>query len=426
MQTKLGHTGGRTSRTMVARRVAMVAVASLALAACGSSKGADIGAAKSDNTDLSSVTPAQLQATVTKAFQADIKVEDLPAEAQDAFKRASLKLTSAQLDKAFECWKATSCKVGNGSVTLGIADAFGDNQWRKFSKMELILQALTYPKIGKIISTNASGDLAKFQSNVRSLGAQGAKAIVTYDDFGAAAIPAFKAVEAQGAKVSSYVGAVPGAGVDAVTSQVRADACAVGKDMANAVTKELKSSGQIALLNGTPGNPMGVQWNKCLKDALASDSTAPKVGTSLDTSWTPAGTFKAASGLVSSGQDYSAVLADYADPLPQVVEAYEKAGKATPNLVTWTSNNGLFKAWEKRQGTDKAFDLYFTNGLNWQARLSVTAVMDALDGKKVPAALVMPQPFVKAVKGVYQSDRPDDYPGPSVLVPDALVERMLQ
>jgi hypothetical protein len=98
----------------------------------------------------------------------------------------------------------------------------------------------------------------------------------------------------------------------------------------------------------------------------------------------------------------------------------------TPALVTWTSNNGLFKEWEQRQGTPKAFELYFTNGLNWQARVSVTAVMDLLDGKTVENQLVVPQPFVKATKGIYESDRPDDYPGPSVLVPDSLVDRMLQ
>jgi hypothetical protein len=33
---------------------------------------------------------------------------------------------------------------------------------------------------------------------------------------------------------------------------------------------------------------------------------------------------------------------------------------------------------------------------------------------------------VKATKGIYEKDRPDDYPGPSVLVPDSLIDRMLQ
>ncbi len=409
----------------VALAAACVATA-CALAACGSSQppssgGSGPSAGASATVDVSD---ADVQKTVDKAFLADISLGSLPATVQETFRRATLTLSTDKLDKAYECWNGASCTIpGGGNVTLGIADGFGQNQWRKFSKMEIILQALTYPQVGKIISTDAQGDLAAMQSNIRSLAAQGAKAIVTYDDFGAAAVPAFQAAAAQGAKISSYVGPVPGAPQTAVQTQVHGDTCAAGKDMATVATDDLKLTGDVAIFNGTPGNPQGQSWNKCFTDQLAGKLT---VGTKLDTSWTPAGTFQAASALVSSGKTYTGIFYDYADPMPQIVQAYEKAGKVTPALVTWTSNNGLFKDWETRQGTPKAFELYFTNGLNWQARVSVTAVMDLLDGKTVPNELVVPQPFVKATKGIYDSARPDDYPGPSVLVPDSLIDRMLQ
>lgn len=414
--------GGRALRGTVA------AAAVCALAACGSSgsggSGGQGGSGSGGSTAAVDVDPAAVQKTVTKAFQADIDLGSLPGTVQEAFRRATVQLDSGKLDKAFECWKGASCQVGDGKVTLGIADGFGQNQWRKFSKMEIILQALTYPQVGKILSTDAQGDLGQMQANIRSLAAQGAKAIVTYDDFGPAAVPAFQAAAQQGAKVSSYVGPIPDAPATAVQNQVHGDTCDTGRQMAKVATEDLKLTGQVAIFNGTPGNPQGQAWNKCFEEGLSGGSIS--VGTKLDTSWTPAGTYQAASALVSSGKDYSGIFYDYADPMPQVVQAYEKAGKVTPALVTWTSNNGLFKEWEKRQGTDKAFELYFTNGLNWQARVSVTAVMDLLDGKQVDNQLVVPQPFVKAEKGIYDPDRPDDYPGPSVLVPDALVDRMLQ
>jgi ABC-type sugar transport system substrate-binding protein len=402
-------------------------VAAMTLAACSSSSsppssggGTSSGAAATDV----NVSDADAQKTVNKAFQADVPLASLPATVQEALKRATLTLPADKLNTAYDCWNTASCTVpGGGNITLGIADGFGQNQWRKFSKMELILQALTYPQVGKIISTDAQGDLAAMQSNIRSLAAQGAKAIVTYDDFGAAATPAFQAAAAQGAKISSYVGPVPDAPATAVAAQVHGDTCQAGKDMAKVATDDLKLTGEVAILNGTPGNPQGQSWNKCFADDVAGKLT---IGTKQDTSWTPAGTFTAASALVSSGKTYSGIFYDYADPMPQVIQAYEKANKVTPALVTWTSNNGLFKEWEQRQGTPKAFDLYFTNGLNWQARVSVTAVMDLLAGKAVDNQLVVPQPFVKAVKGVYESTRPDDYPGPSVLVPDSLIDRMLQ
>jgi ABC-type sugar transport system substrate-binding protein len=428
MRINMPQTGGRGRRSKAVALTAVVAVL-LVITACGSSDkpgsssaGTGSGSSKTEE-NIPAVDAPEVQKAVTQAFADDTKVADLPETIQLAFRHAAVTLTDEQLDTAFKCWQGTTCDIGDGDVTLGLADGFGQNSWRKFSKMEMILQALTYPQIGKIILTDAQGDLAKYQSNVRSLAAQGAKAIVAYDDFGAAALPAFKAAQDQGAFISAYVGGVPDAPVASLANQVHSDICQAGESMAGTVLDDLKVKGDVAILNGTPGNPQGATWNKCFEDKIKGSDV--KVGTKLDTSWTPAGTFKAASALVSSGKDYSAILYDYADPMPQVVQAYETAGKTTPPLITWTSNNGLFKDWEKRLGTDKEFPLYYTNGLNWEARASLTAVMSLLAGDEVPAELVVPQPFVKAEKGVYQADRPDDYPGPSVLVPDSLVTKML-
>lgn len=403
---------------------ALVLSLSLGLSACSSdsSSGDDKGTS-GDKVSLPKITDPAVQAVANQALGSDGPVADMDPAIQLAFRHAALDLTDDQLATAYKCWKATTCDIGSGDVTLGIADGFGQNTWRKFTKMEIILQALTYPEIGRIISTDAAGDLNKYLQNVRSLGAQGAKAIVGYNDFGDAALPAFTAVQKQGAFVSTYVGGVPGAKPDQVANQVHFDECQAGDSMADIAVDDFKIDGQIALLNGTPGNPQGAAWNKCLGDKIKGTSVA--IGTKLDTDWTPAGTYKAAAALVSSGKDYAGIFNDYADPLPQVVSAYEKAGKKTPDLITITSNNGLFKAWNERQGTDKAFDLYYTSGLNWMARASLTAVMTRLDGGKVTPNISVPIPFVKAAKGVYASDRPTDYPGPTLLVPDSLVKQIL-
>lgn len=404
--------------------VSLTALA-LTLTACGSDGGdSDGGGGGSEaSVDLDSIDQATVDDTVARAFLTeDVAFDDLDPTVQEAFQRASMELTDEQLDKAFECWSETTCEIGDGEVTVGIAEAFGQNQWRRISKMEAILQALTYPEVGQIISTDAQGDLATFQSNVRSLAAQGAKAIVSYNDFGAAALPAFQAAQAQGAKISTYVGPVPDAPEDSLASQVHGDVCAVGEEMATVANEDLQLSGEVAILNGTPGNPQGATWNKCFEDALNPGTT---VGTKLDTDWTLAGAFEAASALVSSGTTYSGIFYDYADPIPQVVEAYDSAGVTVPPIVTWTANNGMAKVWEEKQGTDGAFPVYFTNGLNWQSRVSVTSVMGLLAGDEVAADIIVPQPFVEAEEGLYEPDRPDDYPGPSVLIPDDLLTRML-
>lgn len=432
---------GSLRRSGTAAVAALSAILLMASAACssnssnnspstdGASTGAGAGSTGvspggSTGSSAGSVDSAAVQKTLDTIFGAGaVKYADLDPVLKETFEHASTTLTADQLSKALACWKGTSCTIGSGNVTLGIAEANDVNLWRKVAKMEVILQAVTYPNIGKIIYTDAQGDLSKYQANVRSLVAQGAKAIVAYDDFGAAALPAFQQAQAQGAFISSYVGGVPGAEPDQLANQVHADICAVGKQMATVAKDDLKLSGAVAILNGTPGNPQGQTWNKCFEEALAGSGIT--VGTKLDTDWSNAGAFKAASALVSSGKTYSGIFYDYADPVPQIVQAYTKAGQKVPPIVTWTSNNGAAKVWEQAQGTDNGWDFYYTNALTWEGRASVTAVMDKLAGKDVPENTIVPQPFIKATKGLYESDRPDDYPGPSALIPGSLMTQML-
>ncbi|MDT4944482.1 MAG: ribose transport system substrate-binding protein [Pseudonocardiales bacterium] len=431
-------------RTQARRRwrtgvVIGVAAAALLASACSSSKTGSGGGqspaggsssapgdASSSAGGTSSGDDAAAQKLVEQAFQTNVQLSSLPATVQDAFRAAAKPQTQAQLDTAFKCWQGTECSTGTGGkTTLGIADGFGDNTWRKISKMEVILQALQYPDIGKIIYTNAHGDLSQMQANVRSLTAQGVKAIVTYDDFGTALVPGFAAAQRAGAKVSSFVGGIPGAPTSAVANQVSVDNCAAGKSMADDAIEAVGGNGEVAFFNGTPGNPQGAAWNKCAKDEFKAKGGGVTVSYTADTSWTPAGAFKAASALVSSGKSVKAILYDYADPLPQVVKAFNQAGKPSPALITFTSNNELNGVWEKAQGTPNAFDLYYTSGLNYESRVSVTAVMQLLDGKSVPGQLTVPMPFVKAAKGVYAASFPGTYPGPSVLVPESLLSKML-
>ncbi len=401
----------------------------LGITACGSDDTTGSGGGGGDNAsgdsivDLSTITDDQAQEMTDRAFgTTDVSLDSLDSTVQEALRRASIELDAAQQDKAFECWQNTTCTIGDGDITLGIADGFGGNLWRKTAKMEIILQALTYPSIGKIIFTDANADLPTFLSNVRSLSSQGATAIVSYNDFGAAALPAFKAAQAAGAKISTYVGPTPDAPADSLSNQITGDVCSMGEEMGKVATDDLGLTGDLAILNGTPGNPQGAAWNKCLIDTLPAGT---QVAQSVDTDWTLAGAFDAGSALVSSGKDFGAVFYDYADPIPQVVEAYSKGGKQIPAIVTWTSNNGMAKVWEERLGTPDEFALFHTNALTWESRASVTAVMSELAGNTVEPVVIVPRPFVQAEKGYYLSDRPDDYPGPSALIPDELMTRML-
>lgn len=441
-----------SGRSTIVLRIAFVSVLALSAAACGSDSSGDSTATtpgavattpSAGTTPSAATTPtavttpgattagdgavddAALTALITKVFQKEMDRADIDPLIIKALGRATTDLSAAQQDTAYECWKGTDCTVpGGGDKVLAIVDAFGGNTWRRISKMETILQALTYPEIGRIISSDANFDLPTYQSQVRGAVAQGANLLVGYNDFGDAMAPTFKDAQAAGAFVSIYVGPVPSAGADAIVTQIVTDTCGAGKSMADAAIQLTGGTGDIAFFNGTPGNPQGAAWNKCALDELAAKGPGVKQTFIADTSWTPAGAAEAASAQIATGKPVKAILYDYADPLPGVVDTFKQAGQKSPALITWTINNDLFNVWEKAQGTADAFDLYYTSGLNWVARASVTAVMDAAAGSPDAAVVNYPLPFVPAKKGLYDPSKPGDFPA-TAIVPDDLLKRML-
>ena len=142
-------------------------------------------------------------------------------------------------------------------MVLAIADAFGGNTWRRISKMELILQALTYPEIGRIISSDANFDLPTYQSQVRGAVAQGANLIVGYNDFGDAMAPTFKDAQDAGAFVTVYVGPVPSAGADSMVTQVVTDTCGAGTAHGGRGDRADRRRGQGRLLQRHARQPAG-------------------------------------------------------------------------------------------------------------------------------------------------------------------------
>ncbi len=95
------------------------------------------------------------------------------------------------IDKAIECWSQPQCDTGTGGdIVMGYADGGGNqvNVWRSVSHMEAVLQALTYPEIGTIISTaaNFSQDPADHINGIQFLIDAQVDFIVGYPDFGVA------------------------------------------------------------------------------------------------------------------------------------------------------------------------------------------------------------------------------------------------
>ena len=279
-------------------------------------------------------------ATVVKAI---VSIKALPKDAAGknivlaAMARAEKKV---DINLAFKCWKDNGCDTGTGGdITVGMADGFCGNVWRKVTQMELILQALAYEQVGKIIYTCANLDTQKAISDFRSLISQGADVIVGYADAGNALIPAVREATKRKIPFSTYVGGVIGTPGKDYTSVIQQDLCDLGKQFAGIVNKVVKN-GKLAFLGGTPGNTLTPRWQNCEEKALAPGIEL--IG-KADTSWTREGALKATSAFIAKHPDLKAMSFEYADAFVGALRAYEAAGKPANIIYTGSTDENSIR-----------------------------------------------------------------------------------
>lgn len=307
--------------------------------------------------------------------------EGVPQIALAAFYRAGLPVDQARQDLAVKCYKDKICDTGTGGkITVALADGFGENFWRQMTHMEFVLQALTYPEIGKIIYVTAGGDTQKSISDFKSLVAQHVNVIVFFPDAGEALLPAVRDATAQGiVTISHSYGKIGEPGKDYPTF-VAEDVCKLGQLFAETLNKEV-GSGKVAFLGGTPGNPLSAYWQSCEEPALSKDLTL--VGRA-DTSWTQQGTLEAVSGLISSNPDIKGYSYEAADSFLGGVRAYQAANLPLDIVLTLrTDEVDMFCEWKKINNPN--FKIFFGSGGNYQSRIALTAAMMKLKGSDLPA-----------------------------------------
>lgn len=307
--------------------------------------------------------------------------EGVPQIAQAAIYRAGLPVDQARMDLAVKCWKDKICETGTGGpVTVALADGFGENFWRQMTHMEFILQALTYPEIGKIIYVTALGDTQRSISDFRSLIAQDVDIIIGFPDAGDALLPAVREATERGITyITHSYGRIGEPGTDYPTF-VAEDVCLLGQLFAETLNREV-GSGKVAFLGGTPGNALSAYWQSCEEPQLSPDLTL--VGRA-DTSWTREGTLEAVSGFISSNPDIKGYSYEAADSFMGGVRAYESAGLPLDIVVTLrTDEMSLFCEWKKINNPN--FKVFYASGGNYQSRIALTAAMMGRKGYELPA-----------------------------------------
>lgn len=335
-----------------------------------------------------------------------------------AFGRSTKKVNYAL---ALKCWKQNGCSTGTGGkLTVAYVEGFGENIYRQMSKMEFILQALTYPQIGKIIYRSAHSDLNQALADFKSMIAQHVSAIVTYPDFGDAMIPVFKQATQAGIPVSTYAwGYVSGPGTN-YTTVVGEDTCKLGKAFA-AVMNKYVGSGDIAFLGGFPGNPLSLGWQKCEQPALNSSIN---VVANEPTNWDPSKVQSVVAGILAKHPNIKGW--SYEDALFMAqggYAAYKAAGLPYNAVLTLRTDETALGCLADKLKNPNLKIFYYTAG-NSQIRVALTADMMKLAGAKIPPEIVFP------IQLQQQSQRDmciKGYPpaaSPTSLIPLSLLKKM--
>jgi ABC-type sugar transport system substrate-binding protein len=322
---------------------------------------------------------------------------------------------------ALKCWKNNGCKTGTGGkLTVAYVEGFGENVFRQMSKMEFILQALTYPQIGKIIYRSAHSDLNQAIADFKSVIAQKVNAIVTYPDFGDAMIPVFQQATKAGIPVSTYAwGYVTGPGKN-YTTVVGENTCKLGKAFAKVMNKQV-GSGDIAFMGGFPGNPLSASWQNCEQNAL---NKSIHVVANDPTNWDPSKVQGIVAGILAKYPNLKGLsYEDSAFMAQGGYAAYKAAGIPYQGVFTYRTDEAQLGCLAKKLKNPKLKIYYYTSG-NPQIRVALTADMMKLKHAKIPPTIVFP------IKLQQQSKRSmciKGYPqqaSTSSLIPLKLLHRM--
>jgi len=346
--------------------------------------------------------------------------------------RANQDLDQATVDKALECWNAPECDTGTGGeLVMGFADGGGHlNVWRGVTHMEAILQALSYPEIGKIISTEAlwDPDPAVAANDIRFLIQSDVDFITGYPDAGVAIGDAIKEATEAGIPYipwsAGWVG-LPGQdgalvpGEDYLTV-VGEDLCGLGESMA-AVLNDNVSDGKIGVLGGTPGNALSLGWQQCL---LPATSSLELVGDPADTFWVNDVALQVVLGWLSTDPDIKGYAYEYSDGMYTALQAYDQLGIPVENLTLAmrTDEQTLFCDWVDRN--EPTYNIWYSAGGNFQSRVAVTAAMMSLKGADIPSQIDVPHVMRQVTADDCDPNRATPAVSGTSLVPDEVLSAM--
>ncbi|HLF61916.1 MAG TPA: hypothetical protein VI980_12145 [Acidimicrobiia bacterium] len=437
---------GDTTTTAAGEPTTTAAAAPSTTAAAGPSTTAATG--ENPLADYGEDPTAADPALVTKAL-GDVEPSDEASWnivlASVARANRDLAVAGIDVDKAIECWSEPECDTGSGGdVIMGYADGGGNevNVWRSVSHMEAVLQALTYPEIGTIVSTAANFGGPTFdptiaENDVLFLIDRGVDFIVGYPDIGIGLAEEVLAAEEAGIPYipfsAGWVG-LPDQGGALVPGQdyltvVGEDLCELGNSFAG-ILNENVGGGEVGMLGGTTGNALTLGWQRCAVPALADGGSQlvnppPDENTTTgDTSWVNAFALDQVRGLLTTNPEIAGWTYEYSDGLYTALQAYDELGIPVQNLsvALRTDEQTLFCDWVDR--AEPTYNIWYSAGGNFQSRIGVTVAMMNIAGATIPAEVVVPHVMRQVTELDCNPNRVNPVVSGTSLVPDEVLALM--
>lgn len=323
---------------------------------------------------------------------------------------------------------ASTAFCGKKPITLGIEDGFGINAWSQESMAAVRSEAAKCPNVKTIVEIGG-GQLPTAISQVNSMVAQGANAIVVIPDFGQAELPAIQSATSAGVKVVPW-GADPGGtpGSSYVT-YVDWNSGYAGTLWANWMVKALGGKGNVVMTGGPAGNPVTTAQ---LQAVVAVFKKYPGIhlltgdSTWAVTNWDPSQAQQVAASLLAKYPTINGVISDYGTDALAETRAFAAAGRPLVPIATLEANGLGCLYQQDSKSSGNAFQLATISSRNWLGRIAARKAIAAAEGVPDNEPSTFDLPLIENSVGgqapVCDSAEPTDYYNSNKLTAAQLAE----
>lgn len=269
---------------------------------------------------------------------------------------------------------------GTEEITLAIQDGYGVNAWSQASMAAVRSEAAKCPNVTQIGSIG-EGDLQKSISQINSMVAQGADALVVIPNWGEAQLPVMRTATNGGVAVVPWAADPAGQdGTDYLSyvDWVSADA---GTVWAEWMVEALDGEGNVVMLGGPAGNPVTAAQLESIVTVFAQHPGMELLTGDDDwavTNWDPSQAQQAMGALLARHPDIDGVISDYGTDALAGARAFQAADRPLVPIATLEAN-GLACLYEDA-GDTPGFELATISSRNWLGRVAARKAIAAAAG----------------------------------------------